>query len=58
MKNKKSKKMVVGSNRMKELVKPENIDTTLIEEAEFLCVEHNAGCRRNSSVVDDDDILF
>ncbi|KAA2215791.1 FlmA family RiPP peptide [Maribacter flavus] len=46
------------SNRLKELVKPNREDLGLLQEAEFLCTEHNAGCRRNGSIIDEDDILF
>ncbi|WP_161598257.1 FlmA family RiPP peptide [Maribacter flavus] len=46
------------SNRLKELIKPDNTSQSLIAEAEFLCGEHNVACRRNNSIIDEDDILF
>lgn len=52
------KKVVDQSNRLKALVKPSAANESLLKEAEFLCGEHNASCRRNNSIVDDDDILF
>lgn len=52
------KKVIDKSNRLKALVKPNQKDEGLVQEAQFLCQEHNASCRRNSSIVDDDDILF
>ncbi len=45
-------------DRIKELVKPQQVEGISEKEAEFLCTEHLAGCRRNSGVVEDDDILF
>ncbi len=54
MKNEKENK----KDSIKELVKPQAADESLRNEAEFLCGEHLASCRRNNSIVDDDDILF
>jgi len=48
----------IATTGLKALVKPQANESMLVREAEFLCQEHNAGCRRNGSVVEDDDILF
>ncbi|KAA2215792.1 FlmA family RiPP peptide [Maribacter flavus] len=55
--SKKAGQVVDNSNRLKELVKP-TASESLLQEAEFLCGEHNAACRRNNSIIDEDDILF
>jgi len=47
-----------ADSQLKELVKPVRNEDQLKQEAEFLCTEHNSPCRRNSSVIEDDDILF
>jgi len=54
----KSKNTPKANDKIKELVKPQYSENSLMQEAEFLCGEHNSPCRRNNSVVEDDDILF